>query len=352
MGFICFAGLETNGTFLLSGIIDDAMSCVDPKYSTFANEVNRYGMYAALIFAGFRRNEGTPTGSSYGNSKFPRHQYHNRGSKLFPIAGNNSLTFNDKDPMSKDAIADHFNKVAREMIRHCETLRQKCYDIRMKLIASRPKVDDVLTKFFDDIQQIAGKGVGHIYVLNFCQVASLFGFMPMEMVTWASVKSNTSGAYKAITTFYNKNNKDVSVPELSRDEAQKHFDEAVSWISGNVSYQFTPALAENILCELHREQCEDIESPDYKESSKKDVLYMYKHRNSVLHPLYRWKTDLRAKIILQVLMVTKGGRIEGIHDLMTLQRDSIHLTKDEKSWNTSWKGDRYELSPDYCDHLL
>jgi hypothetical protein len=117
-------------------------------------------------------------------------------------------------------------------------------------------------------------------------------------------------------------------------------------------YQFTPALAEDILCELHREHGEDIKSPDYKESSKKDVLYIYKHQNSVFHPLYRWETDLRAKVILQVLMVTKNGTIEGIHDLMMINCDSIHLMKNEKSWVTSWKGDRYELSPDYCDHLL
>jgi hypothetical protein len=75
MGYVCFAALETNGTFLLSGIIDDALCCVDPRHSTFIKEVHRYGMYAALIFAGSRKNKGNGTGNIYGSSKVPRHQH-------------------------------------------------------------------------------------------------------------------------------------------------------------------------------------------------------------------------------------------------------------------------------------
>jgi hypothetical protein len=252
----------------------------------------------------------------------------------------------------KEAIAKHCDKVARQMITLCGQLRKKCYEIRMRLI-SQYKVEPVLMQFLEDIKKVAGKGVGHIFALNFCQVASLFGFMPMEMVTWASVSSKSSGAYKAISMFYNKTSqKDSIASDLSESEAQKHFDTAVSWIGGHVSGGFTHALAENILCELNREKCIDIGSPEYVASPKKDVLYMYKHRKGILHPLYRWKSDLRGRTILQVLLIDKTGAVEGIHDIMFMKRDSLALVKeDDDYWATLWMDDRYELSPEYCGYL-
>jgi hypothetical protein len=220
-------------------------------------------------------------------------------------------------------------------------------------IITQVKVDKDITEFFEEIKRVAGKGVGHIYALNFCQVASLFGFMPMEMVTWASVNNKTSGAYQAINAMYKKANGDTALFDLKEDQAQKHFEDAVMWISQRVSYQFTPVLAENILCELHRENCEDIDSPNYKESPRKDVLYMYKHRNGVLHPLYRWKTDLRGRISLQVLVVSQEGKIEGCREVMLMKRDSIPLVGAEDSWLTTWtENDMYALSPHYSKYLL
>eukprot|EP00971_Amphidinium_carterae_P182826 3628045-Amphidinium_carterae.1 len=43
MGYICFASLETNGTFLLAGIIDDAMCTQDPRNCPFIREVEMFG---------------------------------------------------------------------------------------------------------------------------------------------------------------------------------------------------------------------------------------------------------------------------------------------------------------------
>jgi hypothetical protein len=61
----------------------------------------------------------------------------------------------------------------------------------------------------------------------------------------------------------------MSVLPLTEDEAQKHFKAAVSWIGRHVSYQFTSALAKSIICELHRENGDDIDSDDYQPSTKK-----------------------------------------------------------------------------------
>jgi hypothetical protein len=101
------------------------------------------------------------------------------------------------------------------------------------------------------------------------------------------VSSKTSGAYKAINAIYKKSGGHLGSFDISEEDAEKHFKQAVFWISLNVGYQFTHALAENILCELHRENCKDTTSDNYQQSSKKDVLYMYTHCQGVLHPLYR-----------------------------------------------------------------
>jgi hypothetical protein len=166
MGYVCFAALETNGTFLLSGIIDDALCCVDPRHSTFIKEVHRYGMYAALIFAGSRKNKGNGTGNIYGSSKVPRHQHHNRGSKAFPIAGQHGLDIEDKD-----AVSSYCKQVVMQMIAICNEFCQEAYNIRVRK-SKHAFFQTIAETFFQKVQNIAGKGVGHIFTLNFCQVAS------------------------------------------------------------------------------------------------------------------------------------------------------------------------------------
>jgi hypothetical protein len=79
--------------------------------------------------------------------------------------------------------------------------------------------------------------------------------MPMEMVTSATVNTKISGAYKAIKAFHKKSTRASDSVEFSEEDAEKHFKQAAFWISLNVGYQFTHALAENSLCELHRENC-------------------------------------------------------------------------------------------------
>jgi hypothetical protein len=95
MGFVCFAALETNGTFLLAGILDDALCIQDPKNDPFMREMQMHGMYAALlIFAAHRKNKNAGTGTVYRSSKVPRHQHHNRGSHdRCPIAGGGKVSY-------------------------------------------------------------------------------------------------------------------------------------------------------------------------------------------------------------------------------------------------------------------
>ena len=48
----------------------------------------------------------------------------------------------------------------------------------------------------------------HIYTLKFIHVASMFGFSPLDMTTWAFINnSKTLGVYKAMNgSFKHKNN--------------------------------------------------------------------------------------------------------------------------------------------------
>jgi hypothetical protein len=164
----------------------------------------------------------------------------------------------------------------------------------------------------------AGPGVAHIFTLNFMQVASMFGFFPLEIITWACVDCKTSGAYKAINALYKQHKGDVGTADLSISEAEKHFTNVVTWISSNVSYNFTASVAENVLCELNREKGTIDTSEDWAPSNKSDVLYLYKHRNNTLHHLYRWKTDIKGKAILQVLLMSIDGKVVGSRNLFEM----------------------------------
>jgi hypothetical protein len=199
MGFVCFTSLETNGTFLLAGIIDDAMCTQDPKNGPFSRESRMFGMYAALIFAGYRRNKDTGTGQVYGSSKEPRHQHHNRGSTaVLPIAGGKGLlSFEDSE---KPKIVDRCKLVVMGMLDACAEAMHNMKEVRKN--RGKTVMEMVCYDLYMKVQDIAGPGVAHIYSLNFIQVASMFGFLPYEFASWACVKSKTSGAYKAINSLY------------------------------------------------------------------------------------------------------------------------------------------------------
>jgi hypothetical protein len=123
-------------------------------------------------------------------------------------------------------------------------------------------------------------------------------------------------------------------------------------------------LAENILCELNRETGTLVKSNElWSPSPKKDVLYFYQHRKGAMHHLYRWKTDTKGLVTLQVLLVDSKG-----DDAVT--KDLSHLTvsgRNDKNCDMSvlahWLGDpmgtgpvsaqsEYILSDEYCKYFM
>jgi hypothetical protein len=370
MGYICFSSLETNGTFLLSCIIDNAMCTQDPLNCHFIREVKRYGVYAALIFAANRKNRNTGTGNVYGSSKVPRHQHHNRGScDRFPIAGGTGLlSFSDGD---KEKIAARCQRVVNDMLEMCADAFADMNNARKS--HRNNYVDNVALSVYNGIQELGGPGIGHIFTLNFIQVAAMFAFLPYELTTWACVHSKTSGAYKAINSLYRrqvsaiiketgKNFKQWQ-SDLSLGDAENYFSSAVKWIQQNVSYNFTHALAENILCELQREEGSVDDSIEWAPSKKRDVLYFFKHRNGMMHHLYRWKTDIKGTTILQVLLVSKNGEVDRVENLSYLSSEKKKDTIEVSSTAAYWEGDpmgvtavqkdsKYILSDDYTQYFM
>jgi hypothetical protein len=159
-----------------------------------------FGMYAALIFAAHRKNKHTGTGTVYGLSKVPRHQHHNRGSSAsLPIAGGKGLL--SFEGSNKVKIVEHSRSVVSHMLHICQEAVTEMQGNRSTKLGSSG-VASIAQSVYEEVQQMAGLGIGHIFAMNFIQVASMFVFLPGELATWACVESKTSGAYKAINSLY------------------------------------------------------------------------------------------------------------------------------------------------------
>jgi hypothetical protein len=198
------------------------------------------------------------------------------------------------------------------------------------------------------------------------------GFLPGELVTWACVNSKTSGAYKAINALYHeqvsaiikKTGHSISrwKNDLAIDEAQTQFSAAVKWIQENVNYNFTHALAENILCELNREEGSIDKSEMWQPSKKQDVLYFFEHRKATLHHLYRWKSDVRGCVILQVLLMSPEGQCHDIKNLTYLSTGgkkgpddtsvAAYWSDDPTGCKPVGKDSRYILSEGYRQYFM
>jgi hypothetical protein len=152
--------------------------------------------------------------------------------------------------------------------------------------------------------------VGHEQVTNFIQLASIFVFMPYDLINWVCVGPNTSDTYKAINFFYKKtfDCQGHSCQDISKEDAKWHFAAAVQHIGANVSWNFTSAIADNILSILYAEfdGVDEINSS----SGVRDVVFLQYHRDGKLHHhQYRWKMDTLGKAYLQYLAVTEEGTI-------------------------------------------
>ena len=316
MGVVCFSTFETNGTFLISAILEDVLCSNTSSASLFLTEYARYGLYAALIFAAQRRN--VATDALYASSQYEGFPYTNRGtSDTFPIAGGSGLLsfVSDSD---KERISERCQQIVASLADECYKLHSSVNDATIK---HKKECSDAVARYFHSrIQEIGGPGVNHQCALNFIELASIFGFLPYEIVNWSCVGPKTSSVYKAINYYYKKtlNHRSSVRADLTEEEAEKHFKLAVKYITANVNWNFTASLCSSILSILYREMGGRCDVRQH------DVMYFFNHRNGAMHHLYRWKMETPGKAILQVLLVNKDNHmLMQPYNLMEISRDGL-----------------------------
>jgi hypothetical protein len=355
LAFCTFASLETNGTFLLSGIVDDILSNRD---TLFIEDYKKYGLYAALIFAGHRKNmtDIRESGTAYGLSHKPRLQYHGRGTNdSIPIAGGTGLVSLDTEE-DKAKVKGACNCLLGNLASALDRMLKDRYNI----VVNRQKgtIDEVARDFLYSIRNCAGVGISRDYAHNFLQVASLFGFIPYELICWSCIDDKTSDAYLAINSFYRNALGNRAIDDLSLAQADKHFKAAVKYLGSNINWNFTSAIAKNILCELYKEMDRTIVSPDQDQ----DIQYLFPHRNGAMNHLYRWKMDIKlGSAIQQVLIISNTNEIHGSYNLFEVTKTGSMggRTKMEAMWTGGMvppfginpKG-KYKLSEDYVKCFL
>jgi Tfp pilus assembly protein PilW len=129
----------------------------------------------------------------------------------------------------------------------------------------------------------------------------MFGFLPYEMIGWTCIDDQASDAYMAINAFYRKAFGNNVQEDLSLVDADKHFKAAVKYIASNMNWNATAAIVKNTLSELHRDADETVD--------RRDILFLFPHRNRTMNHLYRWKMDKAGEAMLQVLLISRENKV-------------------------------------------
>lgn len=160
IGFICFTVFETNGTFLISSIVDEILSDGYPSDKQFWDDNCKYGTYVALIFAAQSRND-MPCccASGYGSSDIPRFQFNNGRICIdlsFSVEGSDLVLMDDE---VKDNMKERCCSIVEELGEECFNLHSA-----VKSLDKRKRSDGVEAighRFYKRIQEIGGQCVGH-----------------------------------------------------------------------------------------------------------------------------------------------------------------------------------------------
>ena len=310
VGYICFATLESSDPCVLSGIIDDVLCSKVPSQHMTMLEAKKYGMYAALIFAAHRKNHNLCNDMDNGCSKLCRHEHANKDTCA-------AFLSSEED---KKEISKRCQDVVKSIAEECQHLPGIMVDIGAK--NRKDRANEEASLFVDRLKEIVGPGVSDDNVIDFVHLSCMIGLLPFDMIGWASIHSVSCRGYIGINALHKRAFVDQK-GELPLEDARKHFNAAVKYICSNVSWNFTPAIAYNIIWNMVKEMRHNSEKDS---PSRSDVLFCFKHRKGNMHHLYRWKIDSSSMAILQVLLVEnlkKGGNVAGIYNLMEVPRDRI-----------------------------
>ena len=237
MGYIAFCSLEVNGTFLSCGIVNKCLATTE-SILEFKQSVSTHGMYNTLVrhAMAIAKLKGLHV---YTASEKGRHLGNNRGCPGIPIVGKivvpESIIRGTKEEKAFhkkvfEALDGECALIEKELLGACKELCKCVQDLapKPKLRNSVPSGEDELSKlaktFLKKIELISGKGVGPGFSLNFLQVASMFGFIPQNMMTWSTIQHNASGGYKFVKELYKAEG------SMTTSKANEYFCESVDII--------------------------------------------------------------------------------------------------------------------------
>ena len=323
MEYIIYVSFYSNGTFLLSGILDEAMSVTDPRYSRFANEVKIHGVLASLLFESYRKRIKP---GCCGESLYARHEI----CKSDTLDFLNSIQVLDEESMEN--VKNGTSDVATSMLLLLATSWEELNlhirgDTKSRRRILEQSIHSAGMTIAHGIKRIF-KNAKHCHIMNFFELCTMFGYLPAQLCSWGTCLGETSDAYRAINYFH-----ETAFPDrtntLSVPEANQHMSQVVAWVSKNVNHNFTLRYAEHFISQL----CPTDKRQYNGDGERYDILYFYKHRNGGMHHLYRTRMASGNTYTLQMLPIgTDGIYIPG----------SIITIADQVpgKWNTSKCGMR------------
>ena len=157
----------------------------------------------------------------YSASGHLRHIANNRGGNKIPVLGDISLpTPHDKKELEilLDKLPSVCAKREQEFIDLCKMSKD------LNTPGKKRKCGGQATGQIHIGRSRQLSGVGHMFALNFVQLASAFGFISTPIITWSSIENTKSGGYQFIQHLYGNT--------LSMATVQEYFNKCVHTCQG------------------------------------------------------------------------------------------------------------------------
>ena len=177
-------------------------------------------MYSTLVAKNLRLMLKNDKGQ-YSASGHLRHIANNRGGNKIPVLGDTSLpTPHDKKELEilLDKLPSVCGKREQEFIDLCKMSKD------LNSPGKKRKCGGQATGQIHIGRSRQLSGVGHMFALNFVQLASAFGFISTPIITWSSIENTKSGGYQFIQHLYGNT--------LSMATVQEYFNKCVHTCQG------------------------------------------------------------------------------------------------------------------------
>jgi len=161
----------------------------------FRTQVDELGLYPTLACECIRiaksRHVKVP-----GSSTVPRFQSHNKTQLLTDDEWKNKMeTMISSCNQLRDELALNVLRPKPSLAHTTKKKSKKKARADQNKVVKRKPHDTICADFLKQIQK-EGFGIGRVFSVAFFQLSSLFGFIPVSLVSWSSIGSTHSGGYK------------------------------------------------------------------------------------------------------------------------------------------------------------